>query len=163
MATSQFSIIKTNLHDIGFPFLHPADCDSTKIPKNPIPAKPPSPKSYQHSGKSPDFTIIELGIIPDRITCVVVGLCVRNLRKFYLDLDSSGVCHELSFAPILADLRLRARLVILRWDYVHPSVHKKRELSTSTFSLCEKHAALPVLRLRTERTERYRKSDPSSA
>ena len=66
MATSQFSIIKTNLHDIGFPFLHPADCDSTKIPKNLIPAKPPSPKSYQHSGKSPDFAIIELGIIPSK-------------------------------------------------------------------------------------------------
>ena len=163
MATSQISIIKTNRPASGFSFRLRADCDSTKIPKNPIPAKPPSPKSYQHSGKSPDLAIIELGIIPDRITCVDVGICVRNLRKFYLDLDSSGVCHELSFAPILADLCLRARLVILRWNYVHPSVHKKRELSTSTFSLCENHATMPVLRLRTARTERYRKSDPSSA
>ena len=35
------------------------------------------------------------------ITCVDVGICVHNLRKFSHDIDSSGVCHELSLRQFL--------------------------------------------------------------
>jgi len=43
-----------------------ANRSNTKIPKNPIPAKPLSPKSYQHLGKSPGFSLLNLGIIPEK-------------------------------------------------------------------------------------------------
>ena len=68
------------------------------------------------------LTDAHLLLVQRWIASVDVGICMRDLRNLSHYLDPCGVGHELGLAPVLADRSHGTRLVILRWNDVHPSV-----------------------------------------
>ena len=68
------------------------------------------------------LTDAHLLLVQRWIASVDVGICMRDLRNLSHYLDPCGVGHELGLAPVLADRSHGTRLVILRWNDIHPSV-----------------------------------------